>query len=245
MKGQAQSDWVGPTDHAVDRLGLFYPGADGKTVIDEVGRGVLLEPETAAALVGARARPGYRYVLHRERTGVFVLTADRIVVTFLRFSTFQQHELARRLWPGGDPVSTDLPLWTRGMDEPESVEDRLGVYATAGVLAKTGRTLAEIGALVRVALADGALEAADGRQYSTNRPYAGVLRLGEALIGVLVERDSIRLQLVHPSKAERAAKRKEERRQAGLRQAADLLRANGWTVIPPTSDESSGRGDVR
>jgi hypothetical protein len=95
---------IGTTHHAVDALCLFYPRADEATVLAEVSRGLRIDPSIAVRLVGRQhGRPGATYVLHRERTGLFVVSGDGAVITFLRFYALTQHELACTLYGPGDP----------------------------------------------------------------------------------------------------------------------------------------------
>lgn len=236
-----------PTHHAVEALARFYPRADGRQVMDEVERGVPVEPGTAVALVGrARFRFDSSYVLHRERTGMFVLVGQR-VVTFLRFYARKQHDLAVQLWPGGDAVSTTEPLWTRpdATPEPTPKTGAPVVRVSDAARAATGRTKRDLQEIVRAAVEADALESADG--WMSVRQLDGVLTVDGVTIGVAVEGFSIRVFHVGPgperaaaAKAERAAARRErraaERAAAGLQQAAALLRAKGWTCIPPTEE---------
>lgn len=94
---------IDTSHHAIDALALFYPKASRELVLAEVSRGLPTEASVAVRLVGRQhARPGCCYILHRERTGLFVVAAGGCVVTFLRFYALSQHELARTLYGDGE-----------------------------------------------------------------------------------------------------------------------------------------------
>lgn len=243
-----------PSQHAVEALALFYPSADGRSVIDEVGRGVEVEPATAVAMVGrSRHRPGSTYVLHRERTGLFVIAVDRTVVTFLRFYALEQHQLAARLWPGGDPPTTVEPTWARTR-RPENIHapgDPGDILVTSAVRDAIGLPKVEIAAWVRTAIDTGTLRPPGDRRASL--PLAGLLTFHGVEIGVVLEATRIRvigLPPASPSDATRAAREEaraarkaadaERRRSAADLLAAAALRKRGWTCLPPhpTTPES-------
>ncbi len=102
---------IASSHHAIESLCLFYPRADEATVEAEVSRGVFVEPAIAVRIVGRQnARRGSAYVLHRERTGLFVVAPDGTVITFLRFYALAQHELARTLYGDGE-APTCIARW--------------------------------------------------------------------------------------------------------------------------------------
>ena len=120
--------------HAVERYAEFYPAAEIEDIEAEVADALPIERAAATALAqGAgmrRARNDHAtYLLHRERTGVFVVSALGVVVTFLRFYGLQQHEAATKLWPGGPPPTCDTP-WARHLErEREKRAARVEVSA--------------------------------------------------------------------------------------------------------------------
>jgi hypothetical protein len=148
------------TEHAADRLAEFYHGAGLMEVVAEVARGVEVDPVTAAAMVGRRAaRTASRYVLHRERTGLFALTQYGTVRTFMRFYALEQHQMACLLYPDGDPVTTTRPSWARAtarieVDEPPAMVEGglLGpvkISVSEGLRDRVGRTKDELVELAR------------------------------------------------------------------------------------------------
>lgn len=120
---------MGASHHAVEALALFYPRVTEAELLLEVTRGVRVEAGAAVKLVGRdHARKGSDYVLHRERTGLFVLSG-RTVVTFLRFYALAQHEIAVRLWGKGcEPTCT--ALWNKPV-EPVTREAHAQVVRAA------------------------------------------------------------------------------------------------------------------
>lgn len=105
------------TTHVVEAFELFYPPEDftppGQRVLQTLAEGVPVEPSIALRLVGRDHDPRdgttSSYVVHAERTGMFVVVErpprDPAIVTFLRFYSVRQHELAVRL-PGPGPEVT-------------------------------------------------------------------------------------------------------------------------------------------
>lgn len=234
--------WVGPTDHAVEALGLFYPGANGHDVIREVRAGIEIEPQTAVALVGrTRTRPGNRYVLHRERTGLFALDSDGTVKTFLRFYALAQHKMACRLWPGGDPPTTTEPLWASGRTlGPDCTRTDPGmIKVSSGARDKVSSSKEEIAEAVRAAIKAGAMEE-PGDLILPHHHITGIVQFkGHSLAVAFTETDiRVGVPILSPEamKAQLAASRKA----AGIEQAAELLRANGWTVAPPEPQAQTG-----
>jgi hypothetical protein len=112
------------TDHAIEALRLFYPRAD---ILTELRAAVEAPPVAARGLLGrlSPTKPnGSRYLIHRERTGIFALDG-RVVVTFLRFYSRLQWETASRLWPGGDEPTADVH-WVRqlaGTPDPAAAQE--------------------------------------------------------------------------------------------------------------------------
>lgn len=245
------------TSHAVDALALFYPRtADEESVRDEVSRGVAVEGGTAIRLVGRQnLRPGSNYILHRERTGLFVL-AGQTVVTFLRFYALSQHELACTLWPGGDPptcearwlravIAVPSPAPQKAAKTPKPAKapkppppPELAWHITDGARRATGKDRTELKELVRTALAQGSLERMGG--YRAPVDGARLLWVDGVALAVAETTEGIRVMAANPrpeleGEALRAVQTAcwVERQAAQEQKAVELLRSRGWTCIPP------------
>lgn len=124
--------------HAMDAYELFYPLrhlADNPEragrVLDAIATGVPLPLGEALRLVGRSVdRPDAEqsaYVLHQERTGIFVIARNRnrgtgepVVVTFLRFVSYLQHTMACDMYGRGtEPTGTNIPWRERRLSERE------------------------------------------------------------------------------------------------------------------------------
>lgn len=100
-------------DYAIARYRVFYPKATRSDMREEAEAALEIEGPTASALVGRRATlrgSVSRYRLHQQRTGLFVLDGNR-VVTFLRFYSLRQYDMACELWPGGLPLKGCTAKW--------------------------------------------------------------------------------------------------------------------------------------
>jgi hypothetical protein len=108
--------------HARERYAEFYPTADLAEILREVNAGTVLELPAALALMqggGAGWESSTSaYVLHRERSGIFVISEAGTVVTFLRFYARWQHTAAVRDYPGGGPPTCDT-AWAREIQRAE------------------------------------------------------------------------------------------------------------------------------
>lgn len=105
---------IGISEHGMNAYAIFYPMADGKDLIRELDAGEAIERATGMALVGRTERDqngDTRFLLHRERTGLFVIS-NGVLVTFLRFYSVEQYRTALRLWPTADPP-TCAASWNR------------------------------------------------------------------------------------------------------------------------------------
>jgi len=110
--------------HAIEAYNLFYPTADRDVLVGAVEAGLLISNPIALRMVGRksphRSMGSGSYVLHVERTGLFVLSdpegADKsrvTVITFLRFYSFNQYTLAKRLYPKGAAPPTATATWNK------------------------------------------------------------------------------------------------------------------------------------
>lgn len=102
------------TRHAVEAYHIFYPGASEDQVSAELSQALSVPSAIALKMVGRRGphpRSEGSYRLHRERTGIFVLSKDEVVITFLRFYSWRQYQLACRLYPGDIPEPTCSSRW--------------------------------------------------------------------------------------------------------------------------------------
>lgn len=244
---------IGTSDHAIESLSLFYPRADGPMVLGEVARGVEVEAGVAARLVGRHHLvPGSAYVLHRERTGLFVLAGDT-VVTFLRFYSLHQHELAVLLWPGGD-APTCAARWNghdSRLEPAASLPVRLSPRVSS-VVHKTygGGAGQRLKSAIRDAVGTGALEPPG--DYSHDLGLAGILQFEGVTIGVCLREQAIhavipglrpevqsaRDRAVNAQRAQDAkAERAWEKQERGEQQAAAFLRSRGWTCTPPSGGQ--------
>lgn len=111
------------TRHATESYAIFYPQRGVADILREVELAVPIPADVAPGLLGRRGLRAdmvpSRYLLHRERTGLFVIAPEAdVVITFLRFYGREQHDTAARLWPGGDPV-TCVATWAVMAPEPE------------------------------------------------------------------------------------------------------------------------------
>lgn len=99
------------SEHALERYQLHHPGATGAQVLAELERGVEVSGDMARLLCGRRKphrrdrrrqAAADRYVLARDRRGLFVVAPDRggvrRAVTYLRFGSAQE-AFARDAWP--------------------------------------------------------------------------------------------------------------------------------------------------
>jgi len=105
------------TRSTMDAYAIFYPTADENDVRLVVEQGLVIENAIALKLVGRRS-PHHRmsqgsYVLHPERTGLFVLSdlPDQAVVTFLLFYSWLQFRLACRLYSENIAMLTGSVPW--------------------------------------------------------------------------------------------------------------------------------------
>lgn len=186
-------EW-GFTDHVMERLDEFYPGADECRARFELTRSLHLEPPSVLLLAG-RHESECTYHLHRERTGIFVVAADAAVVTFLRFYSREQHEAASSAHPRRAPLTTFEPSWATDV-----ILDALGPSPSIRVdpdLRKAlGMSLEGLSEHVRFSIARGCLGSARGwppyQVAAQDQPavrFGGILWIRGAPIGVLV-RDS-------------------------------------------------------
>lgn len=109
------------SQHAIQAYEIFYP-LESRLSDDEIERrvrdavsvGSEIEPQLAMSMLGRRAsRPETqpsRYVLHAERTGIFVIV-KHTVVTFLRFVSLAQHNIAVSACGAGAPITGARIRW--------------------------------------------------------------------------------------------------------------------------------------
>lgn len=103
------------TAHVRDRYNEAYPGSDEQAVWLAIEASDEVDPHVASRMAG-RGRlhdsNTARFLLHPERSGLFV-AKDDVIVTFLRFASTLQRELAIRLYGQGfandEPPATTLP----------------------------------------------------------------------------------------------------------------------------------------
>ena len=142
------------THHAIESYTVFYPRTLASAIPDEVRRGIPIPSGEVQGLCGRRSGDGSGsgYVLHRERTGIFVvagavatLTADPVVldvplvvVTFLRFYSLDQRRTAVAMYGAGDPVSSTCAARWR-VAEAEAAVDTAEAQSAAHS-PKPGRT---------------------------------------------------------------------------------------------------------
>lgn len=112
------------TPHATMRYREFYPDAERRDIRRSIVASQDIEREIARRLAGrSRVTSGDStvFLLHPERTGLFVTdpsSGDLVVITFLRFYSLAQHELAVHLYGEGEPV-TCVALWAPWEPEAE------------------------------------------------------------------------------------------------------------------------------
>lgn len=115
------------TNHAADNYCIFYPlrvRVESPEDLRErvrvaVRAGEEINPDVAQRLCGRMGDSrNSRYVLHAERTGLFVLV-DNVVVTFLRFYSTRQHRLAVSLYGPGAPISNQAVPYYDEVMAPE------------------------------------------------------------------------------------------------------------------------------
>lgn len=101
------------THHALAAYRIFYPSASERDVWE-----AMLASVDVPFSVGHRLRgKGYRrdndsgsYLLHPERSGLFIIEGTAIV-TFLRFYSATQRDLAEQLYPGGKTPTCEGAPW--------------------------------------------------------------------------------------------------------------------------------------
>jgi hypothetical protein len=110
----------GVSRHALEVYQLFYPDADEEVLLGALSVGLSIPNAIALKMVGRRSPHRMQqgsYVLHVERTGIFVLSDPRDgrmdVITFLRFYSIMQHRLAVRLFPQAAAPPTANAAWVR------------------------------------------------------------------------------------------------------------------------------------
>lgn len=98
---------LNPTLTAFIRYKEVYPEATEDDMLDEAARAQQVDKGIILPLLGMSKRMAAgEYLLHRQRTGVFVVRSDRYeedaeaVVTFLAFRWKEQQELAIKLYGG-------------------------------------------------------------------------------------------------------------------------------------------------
>lgn len=98
----------GLSNNVHEQYQRFYPMAAHNELVAAIEAAEPIDRNIAARLVGRNwAREGSDYLLHRERTGMFVVTCS-VVVTFLRFYGFSQYELAVKLFGDGDYPTAEV-----------------------------------------------------------------------------------------------------------------------------------------
>jgi hypothetical protein len=230
---------IRPTHNAIESLCLFYPRADEEAVLEEVAQGLPIDGEIAVRLVGRqRLVEGSRYVLHRERTGLFVLRDPDVVITFLRFYAHSQHVLACTLWPGGD-----APTCKARWNSPDGVlppPDRRRWTISAGALRKARRDKAAIRAHVALVIDEDDLQPAID-YYVPGVEVTGLAWLEGVPLGVLVGADEVRVTAAELRPEIALARRKQikrlNRRKDAAQTAAAFLRSMGWTCTPPSGGQ--------
>lgn len=110
------------SSHVFDSYREFYPAAQRHEIEAEVRAGLEIDGAIAARLVGRKGQSeDDRYILHRERTGLFVWAINKTdewtVVTFLRFKARNQYDLATSLYPGGDAPTCSIASWLKNESE--------------------------------------------------------------------------------------------------------------------------------
>ena len=110
------------TTHVQDSYRIFYMDAEDEDIIQAVEDAEEIEPTIALRMVGRRnshAEQSGKYRLHRQRTGIFVVAEDCTVITFLRFYSRIQYDLAIRLYGEGDPLTLEKNPYADPKPEPE------------------------------------------------------------------------------------------------------------------------------
>lgn len=111
---------------ALEAYQEFYPEAGDADVLEALKKGVVAQHGVALRLVGRRSphqRHRGSYVMHAERTGIFVLSDVQnemiVVITFLRFLSYRQYLMACRLYPGGAGPTAAAPWFAPAIALPE------------------------------------------------------------------------------------------------------------------------------
>jgi hypothetical protein len=100
-----------PTLHATKAYAIFYPDATHKELMGALHRAFVVSMEvaiTATRRKSPRNSSNSTYLMHEERSGIFVLEPDTnglVLVTFLRFYGYDQHQYAVDLF-GPPPTFT-------------------------------------------------------------------------------------------------------------------------------------------
>lgn len=115
--------------HAIEAYERFYP-LDQILTDDQIEarveravlKGEIIDRQVGLQLVGRPyekkgvTNPGY-FVLHAQRTGLFVIQ-DAVVVTFLRFYSRMQHDQAVKMYGPGEPVDGRSVPWVNNPSSP-------------------------------------------------------------------------------------------------------------------------------
>jgi hypothetical protein len=227
--------------HVHDSYRRFYPLAEHDDLVKAIESSEPIDTNIAARLVGRRyARSDSAYLLHKERTGLFAI-ANGVVITFLRFYSYSQHQLAVTLFGAGTEPTADAG-WVHlyrelATPEPPAPKETPSVPAfdtlTVSKGAKTALGMNKVQAhgAIYTEIVAGRLHPVGEYLATEPKPFALVV-IGEVRIGLSLEGNVIRAVPALTFAEHRVSTRKSQ----SLKEAAALLREHGWTVTPPAKE---------
>lgn len=180
--------WIVP--HALVSYRRYYPRAYLRHLLAAVDDAVEIPIDAVVAMFGRDGRrptAADRYLLHPERSGVFVLEPNQregyhgqlALVTFLRFYQLHQHVTAARLWPGGVAPTCDASWVSEAADALAAAEEE----AAAAQARAEERTEARASSGDPIVLGVGLLEATGLRPNEARAAARALIDGGAAIPG--------------------------------------------------------------
>lgn len=131
--------------HAFEQYQIFYPESSKFDAVLTFEVSDKIEHEYGRNLVGRRYRenPSEEFFLHPERTGLFVhLPETALVVTFLRFYSFAQFQLAVKLFGWREEPKANV-LWNQQKAIEKVQPEKMPKWRLSKKIEKMGYTTAD------------------------------------------------------------------------------------------------------